>query len=602
MFEFIITKGFEADSFHKDISVFKNSVLNNPLLTSKKIGSTTISYLSFSTTESEENTFEDEHKLIIVRGSLIFNSEDQTNKGLKYINDLEPFNSSNAIDLRGHFNLIVIDKPSGDIKIINDYFGLKPVYYGWKNDIQVIGSSLEFFKQNEFSIDIAGLCEKLIFHHNLNDNTIFQNVISLKEASILEVRKGFKSYKYFDWYSFIANASDRKKFSYKGFNELFCNKVSSIAHQKDNNLITLTGGHDGRAVLSAFLKRGLRVQTFSFGRSGSENTAIPEKIARDLKFKHTSIYLEDNFENDYFINARIASILSDGELPFGQQTILFASENLRLPKQKVFTGLLAGEMVGPIHLKVDYINTDYFKYIFGEEKLNFEAFKKYINSTINISEAEMNSAFKYVSANIDLRRKSLSVIEDSPNKHMIYLADMITWGFRKFYAYQMHIMRYHFENIPVFCDIDLLNLLINSSYNRIYKNSYKGLIQRRNSRRLQISIITRNSSALSKFKLDRGYTPMEAKYFIYIPVKLYKYFSRKRRIKGGKYIPDFLDYEWPKLILDEGLLNRIEKTGENPIFNWSFITKELRQLKSTNKPLNESQIRTISLYLFFSNN
>jgi len=131
---------------------------------------------------------------------------------------------------------------------------------------------------------------------------------------------------------------------------------------------------------------------------------------------------------------------------------------------------------------------------------------------------------------------------------------MITWGFRKFYGYQMHMARYHFENIPVFCDFDLMELLINSSFIDTYKNSFKSLFHRRNSRRLQLEIITQNSVALSAIPLDRGYSPEEALTRVKIIKKVYKYFQRKRRIKNGNYIPDFLVQRWENLILESELI------------------------------------------------
>jgi hypothetical protein len=596
LFEFLLTRGSFADSFHDESVLLVDEQDVNCHFFTTVAGTISVSYLY----RNNKNNFhyENDEYLMILRGTFV----PDVNGFLPEFADIASkiINEGDQIirDLRGHFNIIQINKANSEIRIINDYFGLKPVYYGIVNDTLTISSSLALITRFNPGISKTGLIEKLLFEHNLLNNTIFENVYALESATIIiQSQDAFAAYRYHDWFSFIAEANSYQKFSFSKYNDIFCKKINSLANCDKENMVTLTGGHDGRAVLSAFLKHNLPFKTFSFGRQGSENTSIPELVARKLNFSHRSIYLEDEFEKDYLNNALRTARLTDGELLFTQQTTLFSIDKLN-QNSLLFTGLLAGEVAGPVHLKTDYINDTYFTYILTEKLLTIAFIKEKVGDLLTLSDEEYRVVYNSILSNIKKQKKRLSVVKASNNAHLIYLADMITWGFRKFYAYQIHLMRYSHENIPVFYDFNLINLLINSSYNKTYKNSYRSLFRRRNSRRLQLQLINANSKELSSIKLDRGYTPKEALCILCTPFKIAKYLLRKRRIKSGKHIPDFLDKKWPLILLqaESFYLKMIDSLPE--YFNKESLISSLRNSKSDSTYLNKRQLLVLTLVLF----
>lgn len=600
IFEFLITTGRPDASIHKKSGLLVDKHCTDVHFSNHVFGEIAVSYLF---RKGKHNYFyEDDDFLMLLRGTLVPDMQGFLPDFKVVAGKIIEEGDQIINDLRGHFNIIQINKSSKQIRIINDYFGLKPVYYGSLNSTAIISSSLALIKKFNPAISKYGIVEKLLFEHNLLNNTIFENIFTLDCATILnQADNSFSSEVYHNWYSFIAEADSGKKFSFREYNEVFCNKIKQIADHDNNNLITLTGGHDGRAVLSAFIKQDLPFETFSFGRPGSENTSIPELVAHKLSFSHKSIYLENEFERDYLNNALRTTQLSEGELMFTQQNTLFSVDKLDQTKILLFTGLLAGEVSGPVHLKKDYINNIYFNFILEHNLLTIDHIKEKVGDFLKFSEEEYSDLHISILKNVEDHKKGLSIVKASNNKHMVYLADMITWGFRKFYAYQIHLIRYHFENIPVFYDFDLVNLLINSTYNKAYKNSYKSLFRRRNSRLLQLRLIITNAKTLSTVKLDRGYTPREALCFLCTPLKILKYILRKRKIKAGKYVPDFLDKDWPFLILkpESYYTTLIDSLPE--YIKKDAIISSLRNAKSNNIHLTKEQILTLTLMLFLQN-
>jgi hypothetical protein len=600
LFEFLITVGNHSDNHHCKEYLQIDNKLEKHRFVKRAFGNITISYLYYNSTDNF--SYEDNDYFILLRGKLIPDVKGNLPNIQEVAFSLTNSNNRIVPELRGHFNIIKINKSYNDVGIINDYFGLKPVYYGRVKQEHIISSSLELVRHFEPDIDPAYLIEKLIFEHNLCENTIFKDFFTLQEASFLSLRNSqFTVQSYHNWYSFISSADSERKFSFSGYNQVFCEKINALANRESPNLITLTGGHDGRAVLSGFRKLKFPVETFSFGRPGSENTAIPEMIAKKLNFNHYSVYLRKEYELNYYKNALKTCKISDGELPFTQQTTFYSFGKVRLLSDSVFTGLLAGEVAGPIHLKTDYINPIYFEHVIGNLPFTKERLHQLTNDWFNLSESDYMNTFDKILANIHKKKQQLKEVTNSRNLHLVYLADMITWGFRKFYGYQMHLIRQFTENIPLLYDFDLVDMLINSDYNNTYKNSYKSLFARRNSRRLQIELINRNSDELAEIIIDRGYSPKLAMNRLLVPIKLYKYFLRRHKIKSGKHVPDFMGDKWTALLFDsEYFLSAMKNTLPCLLIKDEFMNG-LIQDKVDNKPLTQEQIRIISLILFLTN-
>ena len=347
-----------------------------------------INCLSFD--DEEYFKYEDEDNVFLLLGDA-YNSGEANNKFERITAKTIAMHSEYLANpekwLRGLFIITKIDKKSGKITVINDIFGLKPLYYGALDNSYFITTSLSLLSAFDFSLNEAVLFEKIIFYHSLSEETVIENIYALEPASKLVLHNDFKIKEYFNWKEFLLSAGDAH-FSISEYIETFNNIIQKRAHHDDINLVTLTGGHDGRAVLSAFIKNNLKFETYSFGRKGSENTYIPELISERMNFNHSSIYLEGDFEKDYFQNGLETIWLTDGELSFDQQTTLYGAKQLASRYSKNFTGLLAGEILGPVHLITDYLNPIYYQNIYL--KNNFD-FKKSLNYRSEEHTSELQS-------------------------------------------------------------------------------------------------------------------------------------------------------------------------------------------------------------------
>jgi asparagine synthetase B (glutamine-hydrolysing) len=521
MFEYIIAKSTNSELLNQ-VSLTAPQI-DCPGYKKKRISSGDFVIEVFYRNQESEFLFEDDHSLIILLGTPFWSiTEKSATNGKVPVEFFKSIDGEEIQRLRGSFQVLKLDKNTQKLMVFNDIFGLKPCYYGKTDESFLISSSLSNLKTYGFQIDKSSLLEKLIFEHNLGNNTIYKSINTLEEAEYLELETEFSTKQYFNWFEFVNSIIGKEKFSYRNYIRLFNQIIQKRASAEEKNLVTFTGGHDGRAVLSAFLKNNYIVSTFSFGRKGSENTVIPEKISQKLGFEHQSVYLEDEYTENYGRNAYWTSWLSDGELTYNQQTTLYGVSKIAGDYSQVFTGLIAGEILGPVHLQTDYITPAYYKHVYLKEPVDWDEVNNRIRSSFKIDiSADIKAE---IEERIAKRIAKNDIVLSGKSPHLHSVADMITWGFRKFYAYQMHLMRYYLENFPVFYDFDLIKMLLETNYNKIYQSSYKSLFKRRKSRQIQLYLINKNHKLLAKQPLDRGYTPREAVNVFAFPVKMIKYF------------------------------------------------------------------------------
>lgn len=596
MFEFIL-----AYSKNRDIRLPDLLHYDETIHTKKRIsfGSIELIYQSLKK-DNIYDYYEDKNQIIVLYGSIFssINSNLPSQINAQYLAQHDYLMDEPEKYLRGNYSIIKYDKTNDEVNVTVDPLGLKPIYVFEKESTIYLTSSLWLLAKLKNSLDEEGILEVLLFGYNITEKTIFKSVYSAENGIKLKIKQG-KIYKqkYFGIDQLLT--TNTQQYDLEEFRILF----NSIVHKRINEeniskeiIVTLTGGNDGRAVLSSLYYWKRKFITFSFGMKNGENTLIPELIASKLNFNHQSIYLENSFIDEYYNNAIETINLSDGNLSFEQQSTLYAHKKLilLLNKSLLLTGLIAGEILGPIHLKHDYFNEHYFNLILEHCQLDENYLKKY--SSLNIVRTEFfNRNQEYLVYTISERKKQISVFLKQPETmHLAYYFDLINLGFRKFYGMQMHLIRYYAENLPVFYDLDILNYILSTNYHHVFKNSFQSLLKRWKSRIPQSYITSKNYPPLGKFNLDRGFPPINLlhpikKYLTFLPYLKRKYIT----------MPLHKDFDSPSWCL-----NYLSKIKFDEIANAYLVTSMLQEYISKlriNKSIYNSEInKIISTYSFLN--
>jgi len=160
----------------------------------------------------------------------------------------------------GEFNVFIIDKTSGNIRIINDVLGRLPIYY-FISDNQFILSRHQGFVtavSQQRQCDRLGLAELLLFNHCMGKRTLVEGVCCLSPASVVSI--DFKNRKTdietvyeFDFEQMkqdgASSAGDIEKLI-----SLFSEGLKDRAKISDGqtNVLSLSGGLDSRLVAGLF--------------------------------------------------------------------------------------------------------------------------------------------------------------------------------------------------------------------------------------------------------------------------------------------------------------------------------------------------------------
>lgn len=593
MFEFIITNNHDLDILSK----LKNRLSSLPKKI--KVYSNDIADLKIIGLYFEDNMSsiaENEEEIILLKGSIYWRYF--TKKTLVKV-VAQDFISEGIVtgDIykkhKGNFSIIKICKKTGDIKVINDHLGITPTYYGNFRSKNYITTSLSLLSSYQPNLDSDVILEKLLFNYSIGDEVLYKGIKVLNGGQVLTYSDNvFQVNNVFSLLQFVLQ-DKQKNFDYNELLDIFNFNVLQRTNNKRRVLASLTGGFDGRAVVSSLHNNNISFETYSYGKIGGENTEVPKMVANHLGFDHTPYYLEDDFEGNYNRIALDTIYYSDGNLSFENASTQYAFEKIGNIFDFTLTGLVAGEILGPIHLLTDYINHIYYSVVYENKTLDINSSLDDLGVTSFIKKSLINKSIDSTLTKIQKRKDKLNEILRSDRPHLVSIFDLMEVGFRRFYGYQMHLTRYFAENLPPFYDIDILALLFSTNYQEIYKSSLKSLWQRRKTRYTQAYIINKNWQELANLPVDRGFKPNQVLSLFKRPIIPFYYYKRKKNLKYSA--PDFTSNLWAKLLLDKDFnMNLID----SPYFERDAIRKYINKINEDKNSYSWQKNKVISDFIF----
>lgn len=201
--------------------------------------------------------------------------------------------------IMGGFTCLVYDVRKRTIYIFNDRFGLRPLYYWFKDDTLVFASQIKAIlqcEQVENRIDYTILESLITIGFQLGDGTLINDVKAFPQASILSSSpKGLEIRQYYDMCS-----GERQKLSKSETLDILKEGLSSAVERylkKGEGRLGsfLSGGYDSRLIagLSSKIAPSIPVFTHPTGSYGDVELAM--EVGRALGLKHYFIPLGDDY-------------------------------------------------------------------------------------------------------------------------------------------------------------------------------------------------------------------------------------------------------------------------------------------------------------------
>ncbi|MCX7871527.1 MAG: hypothetical protein N2485_08215, partial [bacterium] len=283
-----------------------------------------------------DNIFDDNGNLYIIIGEVFPRLDNNFFTSYKKINakglcEIYKIKGDKFIDfIKGNFQIIIIE--NYEIKIFNSRYGVSPFYYYYDSQNFICSTAIYLFPnriRKKLKFSPSNLLEYAIFNYPLGENTLFENVFNLLPGEILIYKnKKLLKRKYFDVTDLISNERISKNLAIEKGVELFNKVVNNLTLDKERLAVSLTGGFDGRAILSALKFPKDNLLLYSFGIRGSLNIKIPIRISSELGYKFNPYYLENEYSKVYPDYAVNTCLLTDCLATVQRANYLYVFEDL----------------------------------------------------------------------------------------------------------------------------------------------------------------------------------------------------------------------------------------------------------------------------------
>jgi hypothetical protein len=468
----------------------------------------------YSHEEKESFYYESNSTAIIVYGKVFLQCKTGDLESSGPVTPADICNSViNGVNLltkyKGNFTIIVIQTQNQVIQVINDHFAIKPLYYLDSGNQYAISNNLNFLRCFNDEINYTAVIERLLFTYPISSDTYLEKVKFLNGGELLQVIDGELTIKQnFDLEQFVFREPS-EKFDYRHLIDLFNQAVSQRANCAQHVTASLTDGLDGRAIVSALLKNKKDFNTYSFGCRGGENTNIPIMISEIIpQVNYSPIWLNEEFEEEYVKYGSEVINSSDGLAFFERANYPFAFNMLSHSSRYVLTGLMGGELYGPVNMVSDYINLYYFNTFFTNKLFGWKS--ELEKKPFKLDPVIIENSSKLIDHKIENKRIQIGKLKQNEYGFLYYYHDLLSLGFRRYYGSEIHIERYYAENLTPFLDFDILDYIFSSDYKNIFRNAYNpNPLHRRNSKIFQSKVICQNKPLLGSIIVDRNFKPKD---------------------------------------------------------------------------------------------
>ncbi|HEC92809.1 MAG TPA: hypothetical protein ENI51_07460 [Candidatus Atribacteria bacterium] len=408
--------------------------------------------------------------------------------------------------LKGWFNLIIVDNKEKKYHVLNSRFGMRPLYYAEANGYFIFSSELKSFVRCSLikkEINKKALIEFALFNYPIGKDTFLANVFLLNPATFITIKNSqvFHSI-YWTPESLISDNLLPFEESLEGAEVMLKNAVNEMSRDQMKVGISLTGGFDGRTILSLTDKKKENLLLYSFGVSESEDIRIPKKISKQLSYNYFPIYLDNNYGCELFNKyAKKTILFSDGRSSLARAHYLYAFDLLSREIKVALTGICGSELVRAVrvtgeviskNLKLIFLNDDsiYKGTIFK----NLQKTRYYNQFIIDIAKPSILESIKAIKLFNNSRFKL-------NQKFYIFLMKEVL---RKYYGTEISMESPFLYNRFPYLDYDFVDFIFKTPFcGANYDFFVQNPFIRQKGQFFHSYIINRNNKTLAKISINR---------------------------------------------------------------------------------------------------
>ncbi|NOU18359.1 MAG: hypothetical protein HOO91_12455 [Bacteroidales bacterium] len=414
--------------------------------------------------------------------------------------------------LTGWFNIFLFDQKQGLAILVNDRIGFLPMFIYDSGEEFIFASKIESILASglmaSIGFDAVSCAEQFLFNYQLSNHSLIKNINTLSAATVHQLKPdGENKTIYWSPRELIVEKPLPRKEGFEIINQALEVAISkAFANHQGDVAITLTGGWDGRLVLSYALgKFSERTHTFSYGTTNSPDIVIPQTIAQSEGFRYKPFLLDQTYIGNYFPDSASSTIiLSNGVRGYRRAPYLYVMPKLLGISNLILSGNFGDEMLKFAALKpsevqsealINYIQSDFKERPHFPHQLFQDQFLTNTNSFDLIDEWNCR----------------LQGLEDEMscynNRSKKYNHLKLTRIANRFFGYEVNSYNDYTNSFSPFLDFDFITAFSKTIYCGIYHPFNENRIKDKELiAMLYASLVKKNHKTLAKYNTDRGYS------------------------------------------------------------------------------------------------
>jgi asparagine synthase (glutamine-hydrolysing) len=444
-------------------------------------------------------------------------------------------------ELKGFFYLIYIDYQARQLEIHSSFLNILPLYYSHDAKRLLVASSLgllvDMLKERP-RISQGYVVEKLLFNYAFLNRTPFEGIGLAPSLCFVRInQKGISFPQSFVISDLYVPRPQQWRSRLQYLSDIFIAEMAPMIPRSPFAL-TLTGGFDGRTILSVAEHLQASFSTFSYGLAKDPDVRVPAAIGRRRGFEHQHFDLGQNYAREAFWEDGMAFLRqTDGAGNISRAHYVHTAKNLAADFPFLVSGNFGSELIRAMkHPGVMASPALFALFSISGQKEFFAFIEQY--PALRFIERE-----KYAAAIEETAATAWTYKENLPRELTVnqqFYLYMFGEVFRKYFGPEI-ISQYHYlRHRAPFLSFSLLKALLDTTLagaNSQFRE--KNPFRRFHGQVLYAHILKKTSPELLDIQLDRGYAPRD---FLTLlgPGKIaWGYFRRNILSRIEKQIPSY---------------------------------------------------------------
>ncbi len=413
-------------------------------------------------------------------------------------------------NLYGHYYYFLLNKSKNEIFIGNSMFSILPIYYLINKEIIIVSDNAVRIASylNIHDISKRFILGTILFNYPLFNDSIFENIKLLPANSFIRCSGSNSDIKkHTAIQGYFSKTPKPWKRSTGEIRDVFLSSVRKYLPDTEY-AHALTGGFDGRTLVSTGLYYKKAFSCYGFGSQESKDTEIASRLAKKADIPFINIELGDSYiKNESRSCGEEFIVNSSGTATFARAHYLYSAKILSGDYQHIITGNFGSEIFRAAHIAGAVISSNIFD-LFDSD--NPEEGIRKLESSMEF-QCLNSSSFKLQLESLKDDIMCLPCYDNSLSgltKNQRFYVFVFEEIFRKYFGAEMVNQFKYIKNRTPFLDIEFLKAIFKTELAGIHSDffehnpskRYKGQV-------LYAHIIKKAYSEFGKMMTDKGYKP-----------------------------------------------------------------------------------------------